>query len=75
MRLARLSPLYFVASMAALVWPLYPLLGDHIEPRVFGVPWSLAYVVVVILCNFVVLVALYLTRAIDATEHEDDAGG
>jgi hypothetical protein len=42
---------------------------------VFGVPWSLAYVVVVILCNFVVLVALYLTRAIDATEHEDDAGG
>lgn len=75
MRLVRLSPLYFVASTAALVWPLYPLLGDHVEPRVFGVPWSLAYVVAIILANTGVMAALYLSRAVDAVEAEDDNGG
>ncbi|WAS95930.1 hypothetical protein [Nannocystis punicea] len=75
MRWVRLSPLYFVASTAMLVWPLYPLLGDHIEPRVFGVPWSLAYVILVILANTAVLVGLYLSRAVDAVEAEDEHHG
>jgi hypothetical protein len=68
MRWVRLSPLYFVVSTAALVWPIYPLLGDHIEPRVFGIPWSLAYVIAIIAANTAVLVALYASRAVDADE-------
>ena len=75
MRLARLSPLFFVATTAALVWPIYPWLGDHIEPRVLGVPWSLAYVLMVVLANTVMLAALYLTRAVDADEAEDRLRG
>lgn len=73
-RLARLSPLFFVASTAALVWPIYPRLGDHVEPRVLGLPWSLVYVLAVILINTVVLTALYLARAVDSAEEEDRRG-
>lgn len=78
-RLARpsrlsLSPLFFVATTAALVWPIYPWLGDHIEPRVLGLPWSLVYVLGVIVLNTVVLAALYAARAVDAEEEEDRRG-
>ena len=75
MRLARLSPLFFVASTAALVWPIYPWLGDHIEPRIWGVPWSLAYVLMIVLANTAALVSLYLTRAVDADEAEGELRG
>jgi hypothetical protein len=71
-RLARLSPLFFVGSTAALVWPVYPLLGDHVEPRVFGLPWSLVWVLGVIVINTAVLVALYLARAVDSAEASGD---
>ncbi|MEZ4427658.1 MAG: hypothetical protein R3A51_08235 [Nannocystaceae bacterium] len=56
---------YFLAATLALVWPLYPTLGNHIAPRVFGLPWSLTYVLIVIAANFAALCWLYLTRAID----------
>lgn len=72
-RLARLSPLFFVGTTAALVWPLYPLLGDRVEPRVFGLPWSLVWVLGVIVVNTAVLVALYVARAVDAAEERGDA--
>lgn len=74
MRRARLSPLYFVASTAALVWPIYPLLGDHIEPRVLGLPWSLAYVIAIIGLNTAVLIALFVSRAVDADEAGEGEG-
>jgi predicted PurR-regulated permease PerM len=64
----RLSVLYFAASAAALVWPIYPWLGNRIEPRVFGLPFSLVWVLGVIVCNFGVLALLYGLRLIDATE-------
>lgn len=70
-RLARLSPLFFVGTTAALVWPVYPLLGDHVEPRVFGLPWSLVWVLGVIVANTAVLVALFATRAVDAAEADE----
>ncbi len=71
-RIARLSPLFFVGTTAALIWPLYPLLGDHIEPRVLGLPWSLAYVLAIILLNTAVLAALYVARSGDAAEHDPE---
>jgi len=70
--IARVAPLFFVATTALLVWPLYPWLGNAIEPRVFGLPWSLVYVLLVITVNAVVLTALYVARVIDA---EDAEGG
>lgn len=69
----RLSVLYFALSAAALVWPIYPWLGNHIEPRVFGLPFSLVWVLGVIVCNFGVLTLLYRLGLIDAAEEEAGA--
>lgn len=67
-----LAALLFVVATAFLVWPIYPWLGNSIEPRVLGLPWSLAYVLMVIAVDTTALVILYLTRAIDAAEHPED---
>ncbi len=73
--IARAAPLFFVATTALLVWPLYPWLGDSIEPRVLGLPWSLVYVLLVIVINGVALTGLYVARVIDAgAEDEVDRG-
>jgi hypothetical protein len=73
--IARAAPLFFVATTALLVWPLYPWLGDTIEPRVLGLPWSLVYVLLVILVNAAVLTGLYMARVIDAgADDEADRG-
>lgn len=72
-RATRLSLLYFALATAALVWPIYPWLGNRIEPRVLGLPWSLTWVLIVIACNFAVLLVLFRLRAIDDREIDDDA--
>ena len=41
---ARLAGLWFLVSVALLVWPVYPWLGNHVHPRVLGLPWSLVWV-------------------------------
>lgn len=69
--LARVAPLFFIATTALLVWPLYPWLGNAIEPRVLGLPWSLSYVIGVILIDAAALTALYLLRVVDAEEDPD----
>jgi hypothetical protein len=66
--LARVAPLFFIATTALLVWPLYPWLGNAIEPRVFGLPWSLVYVIGIIVVDAAALTALYLLRVVDAEE-------
>ena len=71
----RLSVLYFAMSAAALVWPIYPWLGNHIEPRVLGLPFSLVWVLGVIACNFGVLALLYGLRLIDAEEPNANTEG
>ncbi len=73
--IARVAPLFFVATTALLVAPLYPWLGDSIEPRVLGLPWSLVYVLLVIVVNAVALTGLYMARVVDAREDEGDGGG
>lgn len=73
--IARVAPLFFVATTALLVAPLYPWLGDSIEPRVLGLPWSLVYVLLVIVLNAVALTWLYLARLIDAREDDEPGPG
>lgn len=70
-----LAALLFVVTTAFLVWPLYPWLGDHVEPRVLGLPWSLTYVLLIVGVNTIALTALYVTRAIDADELPEDGDG
>ncbi len=55
----RLAIAYFIVSTGALVAPVYPALGNQIEPRVLGLPWSLVYVLGVIAANFAVLLWMY----------------
>lgn len=71
----RLSLVLFAATTASLVWPLYPWLGNHVEPRILGIPWSLTYVILVIAVNTAALIALYMLRAVDASEHPEDGRG
>lgn len=61
---------YFALSTVALVAPVYTWLGNAIEPRVLGLPWSLVYVLAVVIANSIVLAALYLGRWIDDAEAE-----
>lgn len=67
----RLSLLYFALATASLIWPIYPRFGNHIEPRVLGLPWSLVWVLIVIACNFAVLALLFRLRVIDDRELDD----
>jgi hypothetical protein len=66
--------LWFSLSAALLVWPLYPWLGNHVHPRVFGLPWSLVYVLLVIASNFAALLVLYRLRVVDDREADDEPG-
>lgn len=67
----RWALLYFVVATAALVWPVYPWLGNRIEPRVGGLPFSLIWILGIITCNFCVLLVLYRLRLIDALEVDE----
>ena len=46
--------LLFVAIFLALIWPVYPL-ASRIEPFVFGLPFSLFYVLSLVLLSFALL--------------------
>lgn len=75
-RWTRIGLVYFVLATAALVWPIYPAIGNRIEPRVLGLPFSLVYVLAVIAANTAFLAVLYRLRVIDADEApEEEAGG
>ncbi len=63
---------WFVLSTLALVWPVYPWLGNHVEPRVLGLPWSLVWVLLIIAANFAVLLLLYRLRVVDDRELPED---
>ena len=70
--IARVAPLFFVATTALLVWPLYPWLGNRVEPRVLGLPWSLVYVLLVIVVNAAALTGLYVGRVIEAGDEDEE---
>jgi hypothetical protein len=71
----RLAVARFLLGTAALVWPIYPWLGNHVHPRVLGLPWSLVYVLLVITLNFAALLLLYSLRVVDDRELDDDDPG
>ena len=64
----KLSIAYFFVALACLVWPVFPALGNSIDPRVWGLPWSLTYVLGIVVCNALVLGALYVSKIVDAKE-------
>lgn len=67
----RLAVAWFLLSAVALVWPVFHWAGNYARPFVLGIPWSLAYVLAVVMVNFGVLMALYRAGWIDASEPEE----
>lgn len=59
---------YVVVCLAALTWPGYAWLGNSIEPRLLGIPFSLAWVIGWVLLTFAAL-AIY-----HATDRGSDGG-
>ena len=56
-----LLAVYVAVALFCLCWPGYAWFGNSIEPFVFGVPFSLAWVVGWILLTFVVLLLYHAT--------------
>ena len=50
----RLLALFFTAMFIATMWPVYPLVS-RIRPLVFGLPFSLVYLLGLTIISFVVL--------------------
>jgi len=57
----RLFTLFVLACLAALTWPGYAWLGNRIEPRVMGLPFSLAWVVGWVVATFVAMLCYHLS--------------
>ena len=73
-RWTRLALLFYGLATAALVWPIYPALGNRVEPRLLGLPFSLTYVMAILVLSTVVLAALYRAGVVDCGEVEDADG-
>ncbi len=48
--------LYCATALCALTWPAYAWAGARIEPRILGLPFSMAWVVAWIVLTFAALV-------------------
>ena len=69
----RLAVAYFMLSTVFLIAPVYTVLGNRVEPRVLGLPWSLVYVLAVVAANFIVLAILYRLRPADDDEPDEES--
>jgi len=68
--------LFYLVLFGAVMWPVYPRFSS-IAPRVLGMPFSLVYVVGVLLLSFSGLLGLYLWEGParrDGFEVDDEAG-
>ena len=58
-RVYKIVILYFILVFSAMMWPIYPFFS-RIRPMVLGIPFSLFYLVILIIASFLVLFTLYL---------------
>tara|TARA_B100000900_G_scaffold408357_1_gene422489 strand:- start:471 stop:806 length:336 start_codon:yes stop_codon:yes gene_type:complete len=50
---------FLMLIQLSLIWPIYPLVGS-IEPIVFGIPFSIAWVLLCLLLSFSGLLAFFI---------------
>lgn len=65
---------FFFLVLLALTWPVYTLFSG-IRPLVLGMPFSLFYIVVVLVVSFLVLLGLYLWEDRRGRLDDDSSGG
>ena len=65
---------FFFLVLLALTWPVYTLFSG-IRPLVLGMPFSLFYIVVVLVVSFLVLLGLYLWEDRRGRLDDDRSGG
>lgn len=65
---------FYTLLFFALIWPVYPMFAT-IEPRVLGVPFSMAYVVGALLLSFFVLLAFFLWERSQGVDQPTPEGG
>ena len=63
-----LTCIYFAIAICALIHPLFTWLGNRIEPRLMGLPFSMVYVLGWIGLNSFVLTWMYRARVVEAPE-------
>ncbi len=68
-----LLSLYALVCAFAVLWPVYAWLGNHLEPRVLGLPMSFAWKIGWIFATFVVLMLFHRAteRALEAERDAD----
>ena len=49
---------YFIVAALATMWPIYPFFS-RIRPMILGMPFSLAYLVFLLVASFLVLLGLF----------------
>lgn len=58
----RLLAAYLVLALLALIWPVYAWAGVRIEPRILGLPFSLAWVIGWVCLTPLVLVSYHAAK-------------
>ena len=58
-RIYRGVVVFFVVVFLAMIWPLVTLFS-HARPLIFGLPFFLFYLAVLLISSFLVLLSLYL---------------
>ncbi len=61
-RLRRWVGIYFVVAFLLMIWPVYPIFS-RVRPLLLGLPFSLVYLVTVLVVSFLVILGLYLWEA------------
>ncbi len=49
---------YFIVAVSTTMWPIYPFFS-RIRPLILGMPFSLAYLVFLVVVSFLVMLGLY----------------
>ena len=57
-----LLAIYLLVTLLAFTWPVYDMLGNRVEPVVFGLPFTFAWNVGWVLSTFVVLCLYHRAR-------------
>lgn len=72
-RVYRTVLVFYVFVFLATIWPAVTLFS-HARPLVFGLPFFLFYLVVLLLTSFIMLLVLYLWEGRHGISHEPEDG-